>query len=86
MEKDNIFPNGNIKVRNIKEIGRIIHLKRKEWAITQKEASGLCNVGTRFFSELENGKSTLEIGKVLKIIKAFGFDIILNPKETKWKN
>lgn len=35
----------------------------------------MCNVGVRFFSELENGKQTLEIGKVLHCMEMLGINI-----------
>lgn len=41
-------------------------------ALTQAEAALFCNVGTRFFSDLENGKNTLQIGKVHQVLKSFG--------------
>jgi len=41
--------------------------------LTQTEAAGLCNVGTRFISELENGKPTMHFDKALKVLKHFGF-------------
>lgn len=41
----------------------------------QKEASRIINVGVRFFSELENGKPTLEIDKVLRVLKFFGIEL-----------
>jgi y4mF family transcriptional regulator len=60
-------------MNDIKEIGQIIRKKRKEYGLTQTEAAGLCNVGTRFLSELENGKPTLRVGKVLHVLDCFGF-------------
>ncbi len=81
MKKQNILPNGNSPIQNIKQIGQIIRQKRKQWKMTQIDAAGLCHVGIRFLSELENGKSTLEISKVLKVIQAFGFELHLQSKE-----
>ncbi len=60
-------------MNDIKKIGQIIRKKRKEYSLTQMEAAGLCNVGVRFLSELENGKPTLQMGKVLHVLEAFGF-------------
>jgi len=68
---------------DIKEIGKIIREKRKKWGFTQAEAAGMCNVGVRFLSELENGKATLQIGRVLHVIEAFGFDVNLTDRSEK---
>jgi len=36
----------------------------------------MAGVGRRFVSELENGKETLEIGRVLKVCQALGIDLV----------
>ena len=64
----------------IKEIGSFIRTKRKEFGLTQVEVAGLCNVGIRFVSELENGKKTLQIGKVFYVLNSLGFDIVLKER------
>ena len=69
-----------IQIKNINEIGEHIKKKRKTMKLTQKDLASLCGVGTRFISELENGKNTLEIGKVLKVIKNLGFDYCLKER------
>ena len=61
----------------VKEIGRYIRTIRKDNKLTQQELSDLSGVNRRFLSELENGKSTAEIGKVLHVLKCFGCDITL---------
>ena len=43
--------------------------------MTQTDASALCNVRIRFLSELENGKPTLQIDKVLKVANFFDIKI-----------
>jgi len=53
---------------------------RKESGITQKQAAGMSNVGVRFFSELENGKPTLEIAKVMKVLEAFGLQCVIKAR------
>jgi len=61
-------------------IGKAIRQRRQEMDITQAEAAALCKVGTRFLSELENGKATLHLGKVLQVLRAFGLVILLKRK------
>jgi HTH-type transcriptional regulator/antitoxin HipB len=70
------FQNNNstwVDVTELKTIGVRLRAKRKQMRLTQSEAAGLCNVGVRFISELENGKSTMQFDKVLKVLKRFGF-------------
>ena len=58
------------------EIGAAVRRARKAQNLKQKEAAGLLGVGERFLSELERGKNTLEIGKVLLVLR--GLHITLN--------
>lgn len=60
------------EVNNLREIGIFLRKKRKEMGLTQSEAAGLCNVGIRFISDMENGKPTMHFDKVFKVLKRFG--------------
>ena len=64
-----------IEINNLKAIGQMVRKKRKEMGMTQVEAAGLCNVGARFMSELENGKATMRFNKIMKVLRGFGFII-----------
>ncbi|MCK5807856.1 helix-turn-helix transcriptional regulator [bacterium] len=69
-----------IPAKTIGVIGKFVRQKRKESNLTQEEAAGLSNVGKRFFSELENGKRSLEIGKVFEVLHSLGIDIFLQKR------
>ncbi len=68
---------------NVKTLGNIIRQTRKEKKFTQIEAAGYLNVGTRFLSDLENGKPTIEIGKAFQVLEKLGYKILLIPKTKK---
>jgi transcriptional regulator with XRE-family HTH domain len=53
-------------------LGVYLRQVRLEAGLTQSEAAGLCNVGTRFLNELENGKTTAALGKVMHVLKGYG--------------
>ena len=71
------------RIDNISQIGKIIREKRKSMKLTQKDLADLCNLGTRFISELENGKKTLEVNKVLKVINGVGLNINVSQRKIK---
>ena len=54
-------------LKTTEDIGQLIRTLRKQQNLTQQQLAQLSNVGTRFLSDIENGKQTCEIGKVLKI-------------------
>ena len=53
-------------------LGAFLRSVRREAGLTQNEAAGLCNVGTRFLNELENGKTTAALGKVMQVLRGYG--------------
>ena len=63
-----------------KSIGELIKAVRKKQGFTQVEAAGYLNVGIRFLSELENGKPTVQLGKVLQVLEGLGYKTLLVPK------
>ena len=64
-----------MEILTVKDLSKLIREKRLKLGMTQADASALCNVGTRFLSELENGKPTLQIDKVLKVANFFDIKI-----------
>ena len=66
------------------DIGTAVRKKRKEDGLTLADAAALCGVGYRFMSDLENGKETVQVGKVLKVLTALGLDMTIEAR--KWPN
>lgn len=62
------------------DIGKIVQAARKRAGLRQAQAAALCGVGTRFLSDLENGKPTLHLGKVLQVLKGFGLRVVIKRK------
>ena len=66
------------------DIGAAVRKKRKEDGLTLADAAALCGVGYRFMSNLENGKTTVQVGKVLQVLTALGLDVTIEAR--KWPN
>ncbi len=80
------FPIGNVivlymKIRTVGDIAELVKKRRQELGLTQAETAKLCGVGNRFFSELENGKKTLQIEKVFHIVTMLGIDLTAETRE-----
>lgn len=67
--------------KTAQDIGDIVRQARKDAGLKQAQAAALCGVGTRFLSDLENGKPTLHLGKVLKVLHGFGLRVLIKRKE-----
>jgi y4mF family transcriptional regulator len=75
-----MYVTSSTPVQNTAELGVLIRAARKAQGITLTQAAMLCGVGVRFLSELENGKPTAEIGKVLHVLKSFGLAMHIVPR------
>jgi len=71
-------PYGNIF--SSEDIGKLVRMYRKEQSVTQADLAALCAVGVRFISDLENGKQTAELGKVLHVLKCLGLEVAVTPR------
>ncbi|GAB1484588.1 hypothetical protein MASR2M78_34060 [Treponema sp.] len=57
------------------DLGSLIRLRRKKLGYTQAQVAELCGTGTRFISDLENGKASIELGKAITVAASLGIDI-----------
>ena len=65
-------------IKSVKELGILVRNTRKKLKLSQVELAQLSNLGTRFISDLENGKPTCEIEKVLKVVANLGIKLEVN--------
>ena len=73
-------PLGNIQ--NAMELGKIVAHRRKAQGLTQSDLAGLAQTGTRFISDLENGKGTVQFDKVMHILNLLGLDVVIVDRQT----
>ena len=58
-------------------LGHAVRQTRKLHNLTQAELAGLAGTGPRFISELERGKPSAELGKVLDVLAVLGLRLQL---------
>jgi len=61
------------------DIGNLIRQTRKALGVTQKDLALTSGTGIRFIIDLERGKETCEIGKVLTVLQTLGVKMALTP-------
>jgi hypothetical protein len=49
-------------------------------ALKQLDIAGLGNTGNRFIVDLENGKPTVQLQKVLDVMDLLGLEVVVRPK------
>lgn len=63
------------------QLGALVRRRRKDLDLTQAELAGLSGLGERFVSEVERGKETAELGKVLRLLDRLGLSVVLVTKQ-----
>jgi len=57
------------------KIGSMIRATRKSQGLTQADLALVCGTGLRFIIELEQGKKTCQLAKVLHVVQSLGIEI-----------
>ena len=60
------------------DIGDVVRRVRKAAGLRQDDLAGLAGVGTRFLIELEAGKPTMRLDKLLAVLAALGIGMHLD--------
>lgn len=68
------------KLVSTKDIGLLIKTTRKAQGVTQEQLAGVANTGIRFISDLENGKPTIQVTKLLNVLSALGLGMYIFSK------
>lgn len=63
-------------IHDVSDFGNLLKQRRKALGYTQAQVAKLCGTGTRFVSDLENGKPTIEFDKALTVASALGIDLM----------
>ena len=70
------------QVLSVERLGRFVREARKAQGLTQEDLAGITGTGRRFIGELENGKETVQIGKILNVLSALGVSLTAS---SQWK-
>ncbi len=70
-------------ISDAKMFGEALKKRRKELGYTQRYISEFTGFSISFISDLENGKSTAELGKAVYLANMLGLDISINARGSK---
>lgn len=71
-----------MNIRLAEDIGSAVRVRRKELKVTQKDLALTCGTGLRFIIDLERGKPTCQIGKVMQVFQALGLELQVTRRES----
>jgi y4mF family transcriptional regulator len=66
-------------IATMTELGAFVHELRSGLEIRQADLAARAGVGRQWIVALEQGKQSLEAGKVLRTLEALGFELVLTP-------
>ena len=67
-----------IELTNPSQLAEIVRRERKRQKVSQIRLSQLADVGVRFVRDLEDGKKTVQLNKVLAVLETLGIAIELS--------
>lgn len=76
-------PAASVHIRTSQELGEFVRQYRTSQNMLQTDIVGLANTGNRFIVDLEKGKPTLQLQKVLDVLDLIGLEVIVRRKGTK---
>ena len=85
-ESSKLIPSGHFLastgkvVQTTAELGQLARERRQQIALTQLDVAGLGNTGNRFIVELEHGKPTLQLQKVLDVLNLLDLEVLIRAK------
>lgn len=62
-------------IQDTAQLGAAVRAARKQLKATQKELAMTSGTGLRFLIDLERGKPTCQIGKILQVLQALGLRV-----------
>jgi HTH-type transcriptional regulator/antitoxin HipB len=65
-------------IRTAEQIGTAVRVARKQQGLRQPDLAAACGTSTRFIVEIERGKPTAQIGKVLHVLTMLGLQLNLD--------
>ena len=68
---------GSSTIKTTKELGELIRKTRKKQLLTQRDLACLMNAGSRLLTDIERGKPTARVGRILEALDLLGFNIVL---------
>lgn len=70
----------DVRIDDVATLGQLVRQVRNRQGMTQADILGLANTGNRFIVELENGKPTVRLDKVLAVLDVLGLELRVQQK------
>ncbi len=72
--------NAVVVLSTTSELGGVVRAIRRDQGLTQLDVAGLAGLSNRFVIDLERGKATLQMQKVLDVLSLLGLEVTIRKK------
>lgn len=80
MSTEHAFDTFPVTVRSSTDLGALVKAVRRSQGLLQTDLAGLSGTGNRYVVDLERGKPTLQLQKVLDMLDLLGLEVQVVPK------
>jgi len=67
-----------VNVTKPSDLGLVVRATRKAQGIRLDDLAAFAGVGTVFAGDVEHGKETVQLGRVLKLLKQLGLEVVID--------
>lgn len=72
-----------LPIHSSTDLGEVVRAARRSQGLLQTDLAGLSGTGNRFVVDLERGKPTLQLQKVLDMLDLLGLEVQVVPKQAR---
>ena len=69
-----------LRINSVADLGPAIRARRREQSLRIDDTASLSGVSVDLLSRLENGKNSVRVDKLLKVLDSLGLSLVLAPK------
>lgn len=81
------FPSGNISLpvtlRSTDDVGAVVRAQRQALGLRQMDLAGIGGTGNRLIVDIEKGKPTVQLQKVLDVLDLLGLELTVRQKASR---
>ncbi len=74
---------GNTQIRTTAHLGQIVREQRRVCGLRQIDLAGIGNTGNRLIVDIERGKPTVQLQKVLDLLDLLGLELVVRQKTAR---
>ena len=81
------LPSGNISLpvtlRSTDDVGAVVRAQRQALGLRQMDLAGIGGTGNRLIVDIEKGKPTVQLQKVLDVLDLLGLELMVRQKASR---